>query len=483
VIAVRGIYWSIALALSACSSETRFTALPDIPRGASYLFFTLADERVVELRAYEALPDPLLLELPEGTSFRMLVYDDPLDTLMALPGEDAIVALAPADASSDEAWALLPPRAWAELDGAAFVTRSGDLGPFLGRLRVSRPPCPPIPTARAIDGIGMDVGLSFARLWGDELLIGACPRDGTNIGGVYRLRLDQLQVTRIPSFDGTRGDTKGFIDGDVATLLWAEPAMGFYQMVTLARDSTILDRFTPTFGFPGFIHFDELEGARFGGALTAVAQIVQFDALEARRTAHLMSYDEGARLWSSVYQVPQGATDCPTDLGSQVLLDIEGPGRGVVGLLNGAIVPFDLSLPNAGADRTPIVPATSMCRSARTKLADGVELVTFDSSNSTGPQRTSLLWRRPGEPWSSLTSGVVVTGQAASSLGNLALIGAEGRVVLVYEHAPSHPELPPRKCYEVGVGVSAHTIFPVDQDTFFIGGYGLSGGVFFDLAR
>jgi len=346
----------IGLLLAGCSSNELFVALHEILRASAYLFFRMSGEAILEARAYETLPDPLRLPFPEDGTYRLLVFDTPLDTMIALPGDDGIFATLPAETPSAEAWSLLAPQSWLEIESNTFVPRTADLAPWLAKFKVPRPPCPPMPSTRPIRG-------------------------------------------------------------------------------------TV----TPTFDVTASVRFDELAGGRFGGELTAVALLATFETPTSRPVTHLVKYDEVAHSWSSAYAIPEALRDCPENLGSHLVLDVDGPGRGVVGLRNGPLVPFDLALPNGGVDRNAIVPYTAMCRNARTS--------------------------------------VVLNGLGAAALGNLAVIGVEGNVVVVIEHAPSHPELPPRECYVAPTGLYAHRVIPIDQDTVFVGGYGLSGGVYLDFPR
>ena len=74
-----------------------------------------------------------------------------------------------------------------------------------------------------------------------------------------------------------------------------------------------------------------------------------------------------------------GPTDACPNSGSNLILEVDGPGTGTVGLKLGPLVRFDLSAPMVTGP--PLIPDTLLCRNARTTLADGIELVTYESAS------------------------------------------------------------------------------------------------------
>jgi len=457
---VRGAGVAIISSLVGCSS-TIYTPLPNVSPSSSLIVLVLGEAEVVRaLRAFDgsSRPDPIYLELEPGTTQRVLEYDAPLELLVDAAATSALDRTTPLA----QAWSLLPPKSYADLEGEAFVAKDpADLTAWLDTFRVPRPPCPRAPTVRVIEQLPDYCSVSFALPWGDGVLM------GLNTDGVYRVSAIEARAERIDALRATNGRPVGFLDGERAVVGWGGLANMPTELVSLDRAGNVVgSTITPSLG-PNRLLYG-LVGRRFGAERTVMGRVFRYspddDVLE-----DIVHLDEATGAWRLVATSSLSeAQRCATARPGHQILELDSMGKGTVGLQGGPIVPFDLTRAPALDRNSPLVPGAAYCRNSRITLADGVQLLAYSAPRDS----FGILWRRQdGDPWDDVTSIMRPTGYELASVGNLAVIAGAGTLVGVFEHVPGRPEIPPRQCHEVVTPTGVTIVRSIDARTVFVAGF------------
>ena len=183
-----------------------------------------------------------------------------------------------------------------------------------------------------------------------------------------------------------------------------------------------------------------------------VATVVMADTTNA-----FVTFDDALRKWRRRATVENGRELCTVGTHTQVL-EVTGPGRGLVALQEGEIRGFDLAQP------TELGPAlvpeqTTACRSAYGRLADGGEVVTWAEPNDRINARR-LVWRRsPAQPWVDVqtvtppsSADLVVRNDVVYVTAGGGDVGGDAIAVFIYDR--QRPDLPPRHCRDYPTRVS-----------------------------
>jgi len=451
----------VATAIGCSGSVYVYTPLPGFSPSSTLLFFVLGGrEEVLAIHAFDgsARPDPILLALEPGTTQRVLEYDAPLAVIM----DASATGVADPVAVSDDAWRLPVPKSSADLVGEAF--EPGDpsaLAPWLATFRVPRPPCPAAPKIRPIEGLPPGDDVTFALPFGDGALVGLVA------GGLFRVSKSTARAEPFPVLPAgpaavDHASPFGFLDGDQVVVGWGHGVEPTLELRSIDREGNVTDR-SITGGFPGIHRLGGLVSGRFGSERTVMGRTLRI-APPSLAIEDLWYLDSATQTW---LVVTTSTPSLPCAKADHRLIDIDGPGRGNVGLYGGPIARFDL------ASATPIdlgsglVPRGRYCANALTTLAGGAQILAFRNERSI----TGLLWRVDADgAWEQLVGRTTPSGNAVESIGDLAVVSADGALVAVYQHAPSHPELPPRQCHEIVLPNLDPLITTIDAHTVFVGG-------------
>lgn len=457
------------LAAAGCSRST-YTPLTGDATATSYLFFVLDEgERILDLHAYESLPDPLLIELSEGTSQRVLAYDLPLDALLEVDAQHHA-------ATTALGWRLPPPKTRWDLNGEAFERGApADLAPWLATFFVPPPPCPPAPTVRPIGGLPTNPAITFAAPWAGGLLLGVQGDDA------YLLMMTgaavALDVLGPPA--DARSSVIGFVDGERAYVGWSDTSTIGLDLVGIDAAGQIIERLHTTHMLGPAITFESLAAGRFDGQRTLLAR-ARDDLDITRSVEHILRLDEATRTWRSVLASSDDALEVCSGAISTAVLEVNSPTSALVGLANGPILTLDPTLADPLPTATPLVRGAVYCRSARTVMASGVELLTFDEPGVLG--EPGVLWRAPPETaWEPIDALGAASGKAIGSRGDLAAVALSDLNIATVQRLAARPDRPPRVCHEVTIGLAVYHVVPFDDHTLLIAGEDGPGAVLVTL--
>jgi len=461
--------------LAACGSPDLVTLAP-LATTRAYLVAEVEPEgRVRALTAYDVGSVARLeIERTDDTLLRVLELDGPIDRFTVADASGGVSVL-PLTASIDEAWPLERPTRTSELRGASggFVESTG-VDAWLATFRVPRPPCPgrvgfapmalPYPTR----------GVSLVMPLGDHVLIGQHADQSAEVLRdraplLYRVDLATRVIEDLTGQGGlaypstlTQGAI-GFLDEGQAWILWPiGTSTASHALVPIAADGTVGPA-TPVTMDPALdsFNFSIVAAARYGGQRTLVA---------ITGGGHLVAFDEATRHWSVVDE-PIGMGVCSGHT-TRLVLDLDGPGRGFVGLRAGSIVRFDLSRPQGQRiQRTSnLISGGPFCRNVRRTLDSGLDVLVYEADAIALPAIV-LSWRLPGmEGWERVTNGGLLAHAIAPAPSGFVVSG-ENDTVVYYEHTSRRAELAPRECGLVAVARSSvYELARVSESEVIVGG-------------
>jgi hypothetical protein len=187
-----------------------------------------------------------------------------------------------------------------------------------------------------------------------------------------------------------------------------------------------------------------------------VATVVMADQENA-----FVTFDEALGVWRRRVRVTKGRELCTVGTHTQVL-EVTGPGLGLVALQESEIRSFDLAHPTE-LGPTLVPEQTTACRSAYGRLDDGGEVVTWAEPNDRINGRR-LVWRRsPAQSWIDVETVTPVSSADLVVRKDVVYVtagggDAGGDVIAVFVYDRQRPDLPPRHCRDYPTRVSPLTM-------------------------
>jgi hypothetical protein len=443
--------------------------------GAYYLVVEVDRQGNSGLRARAVGRDRDVRVFAASADLYYLGYSAPFDELGIDVRPDGSVGLARAGAASNDSFPLPPATHWSKVSAACEdgmdtceMTGSAGLPPELMGVRVLRSSCPDIVLEPIAFPGGQ--GIVSAVAFGDDggaLL-------GRNYECLSKDRAGMCISSRPPSIvhvDPLTAPTTGRIvaDGPASP---TDPTINplFYEEAGQLR---------VVWGSPVITYtFDVRDDLTFGAPepIRALDGEVLYPIAIASRTfargPTTLMVDYRRRLWGresatgpfALLGAAETSTtveiECDSGTDSSILA-VTGERRGLVSFRRDPIRQVDLGAPAAiGAVYGPGRDAEA-CRSARTVMDSGDELLTWRGVQRLLDVRAELWWRAPDaqgreraddEGWVRLDAGgLEPVGSGIAAYGDLVYVavqstGSRVSSIAVFLRDPTRPELPPRHC-------------------------------------
>ncbi len=467
--------WLATLALAGCMRSTEVSILREGTVAAVLIRVDTESGRTLTARAFDPADRSLNFALEPGVEATILSYPRPLSDYGI--SVDSLGDLA----RDDDGVGLPPPAHWARIDEHGEPTevdpRATPPDVAFPTLRIAAPSCArlvEVPGARMpVDAFGPAVTFVGA-LDAERTLIGY----GSNANGTTRpyLAVASRAGEQVLPYQLGRPPV-GFTEapGSLWVLLQVPTSTQPDEVASVVchfrSDDLVVDPTCNNAGDPP-VRVAELAGRRGADGVMELFALTVFNELYHAR-------DGGP--WKSLYVGARpDAPECGGFLGWNVL-EIDGPGTGVVSFSGGTLERFRVS-PGGAVSRTPLFPGVS-CSSAYARHPTGVELFTSVAGIDTTGQRLSQVWWRPdGDVAFRAFPDFHPTPASLTAVGD-ALLAPEGSgTMAVLTVDPRRPDLAPRRCASVGVFSTGGAVADAGDGTWLIGGgapgiQGLSGAV------
>lgn len=461
-----------ALAAAGCvpADESRLALT-----GTSYLLVEApsASTGRTRVRAYgaEGLPERLVFTRGSTSALPiyLLAYDRGLDDLALTP--DAAGELAVADeADAREGWPLPPPARWSRVEPGVEVL-GVEAGPDLPRdlvpIRLVRPPCPTFVAERpefdherAVTSLAqLDEGTALIATDAIDERPGL-PAEPVRLFrlGADALRAEQLPTPTIVAAGAAFPHPILFRDDGRLALAWGPRLYavtatgGVGRPVALEEDGSSL----PVYPLA-------VAAGRFAGRRTLALMARDPRAQDLEQRLMVLDEEEGGRL-RTVLTAP-ALPRCGAGRFSQVF-EVTGPSRLLTALVGDPLRTVDLETGRLEDEVYGPDPAAVVCRSAHAFLDSGAEILAW-AEPPVGTRRDGnrLVWRRDASAtwadleWGSPPDGVAVL--AAGELAFVSLVSPTTGIVGLYQMEPRRPDVAPRRCGEVAVGVKVEHMVAV----------------------
>jgi len=322
--------------------------------------------------------------------------------------------------------------------------------------------------ARNVDGIAGEGGINFLFRWGPDRLFLANNAHMTAVpGGIYFLPIGETQVEPIASLSHTatapRSGYQAYIDGNEARVAVADEVRNDWDLYRIDLEGKILERIAT-----------ETPGRQLFKSMTLQGDdiIVRSERYSPRGAPSIdviERFEPNTKTWAPIYSSTiADARDCDGAEG-QKIFDFD---HGLIGLVSGSIYPFQLTEGRLDIDTSAaLIPGAKFCRTAYVRLSDGTEVIAFGRPMVVGVEPSGLLWRRAGEPhFEPADDQARVSGDVLEVFGNRIIGSGNSRTIAIYEHTPERPEIRPRFCHELGVGIRTTIVLPLDDHTIVLGG-------------
>jgi len=469
---VRGLIGGL-LAFAACAPGS------DVPVAdrAAYLVAALAPDGTIEaLYAFDA--DELRGSIPAdgALTYRILEYDVSVGDLRLVRDEKGRVETFALSTAPPDSWALERPVAWSERGpgAATFEARPlADIDAWTAGFVVRRPPCAPEPVQRAIEGLERlhpRSEVTFMLRLGDHVFFGVGPQQPT---GVFRVKAGEVGAVALLAFvdpgDSDRPGSRAYRDGDRIWVQWFDPTRPGYQLVAIDEGGLPVERFHPD-GIDAGMSFGRIAGR--GAAV--LGHVSRRPPVESIGEIYRLTRTSTGGRWAQIGT----ATTAPglrcEGHHEDLILDFEEPRAGWIGIQDGPIARFDLAAVDPIDRNTTLtagVPRTDkLCRNARATLSNGTEVLAYERSRF--DRESGLLWRAPGAAdWSHVPGAGASSGDLVASNGEHLVVAGGQRAVAIYDFIARRPDLPPRLCHQLAVGIDVVRFgTPIDERTLMIGG-------------
>lgn len=418
----------------------------------------------------------------EGTSLWILGYDD--EAVLAQLGVAGAgpVPLAPPSATARSSWPLPPPvvAKHHRYTRDAVVSRdvtSEELStlPALATVRLPRAPCPTLAVERVEvprelnTTLLLPLGLEGHLVLGGRLYLSADP-DGAQTAALYHVHDNISEPLSGFVFEGTSlsaytlAAPRGFVRDGRAHVLWRRgPSDAF------APELHVL---TSTGGTAGRASLDgELDVRRFTPMSMAARGALSAAYVTHDVTEHHVLLRRGDGPWTHVLETPTSGV-CDRNASLTYVLEFLDDHTLLIGRRGDFVRELDVM---TGRSAVAIDDEDGYCLNSYARTDSGAEFL-FATTNGHGIEgRQRVNYWRPSraQPWSAFayTPDAPAEGSGSLALGELVLVnrGADGHLLDVLEYDRLRPELPPRLCTSLDVGLELRH-FVRDGDVVYAAG-------------